>query len=523
MSFYSCILYRKRRLILLLGVILMVILQISVLGCSKQKIAVPNESDQQEDSTLDLSYPGVPISDIYEVTIVKNGIKEKSVVFISSCPVYKLGDLNMTENDQYPLAIFAGRTINWCKFSFSGTVLVEVKILNSSKVPLSGNVKVLPSRHGIAPTVEGNLVRFTLNSPGQLSVEIGENGYKNGLILFADPPETDIPSQTSGSYKILKNSSKNDITSVPASFSGLYFKAGVHNIGVYNIPSNIKNIYFENGSWVYGSLIMDGKSDVKIFGRGVLSSAKFNYRESHCIEAINQSNNITIEGIVVADPKYFAVRLIGQNNTVKWTKVIGGWVYNCDGIAAYAGSTVSNCFIWANDDAIKIYRDNITWSDCVVWQLNNGGVIQMAWGGSNATNIRVSRIDVLRAEWNKPGFNRALINCVGNRYKEPGKYGIQSDWIIEDIVTESPIPVIFNIAPDEFSPNHIHNITFRNWKVTMTMNKTFQNAIIGNDPARFIDGFVFDNFHFNGVKLTQSNWLEVTGLITSKFVQPEFK
>ncbi len=493
------------------------------MGCSKQKIADPKDPDQQEPPSVDLSYPGVPISDIYEVTIIKNGIKEKSAVFINSCPVYKLGEMNMIENDQYPLAIFAGRTINWSKFSFSGTVVVEVKVLNSSKVPLSSDIRVLPSRYGITSVREGNLVRFTLNTPGQYSVEIGENGYKNGMVIFADPPETDIPSQTSGSYKILKNSSKSDLSSLPASYTGLFFKAGVHNIGVYNIPSNIKNIYFENGSWVYGSLLMDGKSDVKIFGRGVLSSAKLNYRESHCIEAINQSNNITIEGIVVADPKYFAVRLIGQNNTVKWTKVIGGWVYNCDGIAAYAGSTVSNSFIWANDDAIKIYRDNITWSDCVIWQLNNGGVIQMAWGGSNATNVRISRIDVLRAEWNKPGFNRALINCVGNRYKETGKYGIQSDWIIEDIVTESPIPLIFNISPDEFSPNHIHNITFKNWKVTMTMNTSFQNSIIGNDPARFIDGFVFDNFLFNGVKLTQSNWLEVTGLNISKFAQPEFK
>ncbi len=93
----------------------------------------------------------------------------------------------------------------------------------------------------------------------------------------------------------------------------------------------------------------------------------------HSIEAIHQSNNIQIEGIVVADYKHFAVRLIGSGNDVSWTKVIGGWVYNCDGIAAYEGSTVSNCFIWANDDAIKVYRDNITWNDCVVWLLNNGG------------------------------------------------------------------------------------------------------------------------------------------------------
>ncbi len=492
-------------------------------NCSKNEISDPEDEDIPNETTDTTIYPGVPKSDIYEVTITTGNREEKLTVFKNACPEYNPGEMNMIENDQYPLAIFAGRSINWTNFSFSGSVTVEVKVINPNKVPFTGNIRILPSRHGITSVKEGNTVRFTVTQPGQFSVEIGENGYKNGLIIFADPAETDIPDQASNQYKVLNNASKNDIASVPASYSGVYFRAGVHDIGVYHVPSNIKNIYFEQGSWVYGALIMDGKPDVKIFGRGVLSSGKLNYRESHCIEAINQSNNIQIDGIVVADPKYFAVRLIGQNNTVKWTKVIGGWVYNCDAIAAYAGSTVSNCFIWANDDAIKVYRDNITWSDCVVWQLNNGGVIQMAWGGSNASNVKLSRIDVLRAEWNKPAFNRGLLNCVGNRYQEIGKYGIQKDWLIEDVVTENPIPVIFNITPDEFSPNHIHNLTLKNWDVKMTMNTDYQNRIVGNDPDEHFDGFVFNNVTFNGTKLTQLNWLEITELFTERLEMPEFK
>jgi len=226
---------------------------------------------------------------------------------------------------------------------------------------------------------------------------------------------------------------------------------------------------------------------------------------------------------VIADFKHFAVRLIGQDNTVKWTKVIGGWVYNCDGIAVFEGSNVSNCFIWANDDAIKVYRDNTNWSDCVVWQLNNGGVIQMGWTAPNSNNVTISRIDVLRAEWNKPGFNRALLNYVGNRYNEPGKAGYHSNWLIEDVVTETPIPVVFNITPDDFSSNPIHGLTLKNWNVKMTMNTEYQNMIIGNDPDEYFDGFVFDNVIFNETKLDESNWLDVTNLNVEKLVTPEFK
>lgn len=523
MNFYRFHIARNQTIFAIGRIVSLALVALIFLSCKEGENPILEEEDPAEEITDPINYPGVPLSDIYEVTITTGSGKEKLAIFKNSCPEYKLREMNMAENDQYPLGIFAGRSINWGSFSFSGTATVEVKVINQSKVPVSGDIRILPSRYEIASTKEGNTIRFSLTKPGQFSIEIGENGYKNGLILFADPAETDIPSQSSNQYRVLTNASKTDINSIPASYSGIYFKSGVHNIGVYRIPVNIKNIYFEKGAWVYGSLIMDGNPNVKIFGRGFLSSGKLNYRESHCIEAINQSDNIQIEGIVVADPRYFAVRLIGQNNTVKWTKVIGGWVYNCDGIAAYAGSSVSNCFIWANDDAIKVYRDNITWSDCVVWQLNNGGIIQMAWGGSNSTNVKLSRIDVLRAEWNKPGFNRALLNCVGNKYQEVGKTGLQKDWLIEGVVTENPIPVIFNMAPDPFSSNHIHNLTLKNWKVSMTMNTNYRNTIVGNDPSEYFDGFVLDNFVFNGTKLTPQNWLQITGLLTEKLKEPEFK
>ena len=523
MNFYRFHIARNQSIFATRKIVSLALVALLFLSCKKDENSILKGDDPAEETTDLITYPGVPLSDIYEVTITTGSGKEKLSVFKNTCPEYKLGEMNMAENDQYPLGIFAGRSINWGSFSFSGTATVEVKVINQSKVPVSGDIRILPSRYGIAPTKEGNTIRFSLTKPGQFSLEIGESGYKNGLILFADPAETDIPSQSSNQYRVLTNALKTDINSIPASYTGIYFKAGVHNIGVYRVPVSIKNIYFEKGAWVYGSLVMDGNPNVKIFGRGFLSSGKLNYRESHCIEAINQSDNIQIEGIVVADPRYFAVRLIGQNNTVKWTKVIGGWVYNCDGIAAYAGSSVSNCFIWANDDAIKVYRDNITWSDCVVWQLNNGGIIQMAWGGSNSINVKLSRIDVLRAEWNKPGFNRALLNCVGNKYQEVGKTGLQKDWLIEDVVTENPIPVIFNVAPDPFSSNHIHNLTLKNWKVSMTMNTNYRNTIVGNDPSEYFDGFVLDNFVFNGTKLTPQNWLQITGLLTEKLKEPEFK
>ncbi|MPN00011.1 hypothetical protein SDC9_147205 [bioreactor metagenome] len=217
----------------------------------------------------------------------------------------------------------------------------------------------------------------------------------------------------------------------------------------------------------------------------------------------------------MADYKFFAVRLMGSNNEISWVKVIGGWVYNCDGITAYSNSKVSHCFIWANDDAIKVYLSNIVWSDIVVWQLNNGGVIQMSWGRTQAHNCRISRVDVLRAEWVKAGFNAALLSCVGNRYQESDRYSIQNNWVIEDVVTENPVPIIFGINPDAFSANDVRNFTLKNWNVSMLDGTVFRNRILAGNPNTKIDGFIFDNFIFNNVLLTQDNWFDVLQIDTS--------
>lgn len=484
-------------------------------------VAVSDSLDLVKADTVD--YTGIPQSAIYEVTVIHGEKREKQLVFQNACPDFQPGYMNMMDKDKFPLEIFKNRSISWTNFSFSGIVTIEVKLLDQAKVPMTGPVKIIPSRYGIKPTVEGNVIRFVLTKPGQCSVEIGENGYKNGLMIFANPAETNIPDPDAENFAVLKHASQQDVNDIATRYSGIYFKKGVHDIGVYKIPAHIKSIYFEEGSWVYGSLKMDGRPNVKIYGRGVLSSAKLNYRESHCIEAINQSDNITLEGIVIADPKYFAVRLIGKNNKVDWLKIIGGWVYNCDGISAFEGSTVSNCFIWANDDNIKVYRNNIQFTDIVCWQLNNGGVIQLSWGNGNASNVDIRRVDILHAEWNRDESNRGVISCVGDKFAEGGMNGLQQNFLIEDLVTETPVSLVFRISPNAASPNMINGMVFKNWNVKMDMSIGYNNYLVGADADNKYKGIVFDNFIFNDTKLLSSNWINVGRFHVENIESPVFK
>ncbi len=510
---------------------LLAFMVVAATGCEREFEYPPTEIPEipQGNNVLNVysdpeGYPGVNKSGIYEVTLHQGMKQAIPVVFENVCPVYQAGYMDMLSKDKKPLDKFKGRSISWVNFSFSGSVVVTVKILDQGKVPVSTAARILPSRYGIIPEISGNTISFTITEPGQYSVEASNNSYKNGLMIFANPVETDTPTAGTEDYQVLNHATVEDLASVSA--PGLWFKTGVHDIGIYKVPVSIKNIYLEGGAWVYGTLIMDGNPDVKIFGRGVLSAGRVNYRASHTVEAINQSDNITLQGIVVEDSKRFSVRLIGNNNLVEWVKVIGGWVYNVDGISAFDGSNVSHCFIWANDDNIKVYRDDITFSDIVCWQLDNGAIIQMSWGGSvggsTAKNVRISRIDVLHAEWDQSRFNSGLLNCVGNRYQDPGRYAVQEDWIIEDVVTENPVSQIINIRPDDFTQNHIHGLTLKNWNVKMDMSIGFYNNILGTDPSVKFDGFVFDNFIFNGTKLTASNWITLGNFTIRNLDDPEF-
>lgn len=466
---------------------------------------------------------GVPRSEVYKVSIIQNGETSQSMVFQSTCPKWELGWMDMTATDKNPLELFAGRSISWTNFSFSGKVTVVVEILDTEKVPVDANVRIIPSRYNIVPSVEGNIIRFEMDKPGYCSVEVGANGYKNGLLIFADPIETDAPEADAEGYAVLENATAGDIAAVSSEFSGIYFKPGVHDIGVYNIPAHIKNIYMPAGAWVYGSLIMNNNPGVKIFGRGILSSSRMKYRETHCIEATNGSDNITVSGITVADVKYFAVRLIGGNNVVNRIKVLGGWTYNCDGIAAFAGSTVSNCFVWANDDNIKVYRDNIKVSDMVCWQLNNGGLIQLGWTAPTSSNCEIKRVDILHAEWNRDESNRGVISLVGNKYHTAGAYGYTKNWVVEDIVTETPVSVLFNFQPDPFTNYDIDGLLMKNWKLKYDRSYGFNNYMKGTSPEHKFKNIVFDNVTVDGVRLNADNYRTTTNMIVSNAEEPQFK
>src|SRR5690348_11766762 len=96
--------------------------------CSKNSVPRSLLSPPEVSASDTLSYPGVPQSTIYSVSITQGDNTKKLVVFQNTCPVYQTGYMNMSAKDEYPLALFAGRSISWANFSFSGSVTVKVTV-----------------------------------------------------------------------------------------------------------------------------------------------------------------------------------------------------------------------------------------------------------------------------------------------------------------------------------------------------------------------------------------------------------
>lgn len=459
----------------------------------------------------------LPVSTIYQVNIKQASKSVSSPVFVSNCNVYDEKMPGSMPKDNTPLTEYKGRSIHFANVTFSGSIEVEFTIKDSNKVP-EGNVRILPERFGIkAKKVGNNKYKFTIQKPGQYSVEVGKNGYKHGLLIFANPLETDIPLAKTSS-KVLKDATNKHLEALSSSTNSLVFKAGIHNIGVYKLPSNIKSIYLADGAWVYGAFVMNGadKSNVKIYGRGVLSGAKLNFRESHQIEALNGANNITVSGITITDFSFFAVRLLGKNNLVEWTKIVGGWIWNCDGIAAWEGSTIRNCFIWANDDNIKIYEDNIVIEDVVCWQLSNGAIFQLNWGNMKAKNCTIRNVDIVRAEWDNDRANNGILSC-----RTAG--GANSNFVFENIRTDNPVAFIFRLSPQGDKPHPIDNFVFKNWDIKMDMSKNKKNYLEGSIPESTIKGLVFENIKINNVLLTSDNYMSLGRFSVKNCETPVFK
>lgn len=412
-------------------------------------------------------YPGpdgINPSDQYSLAVEQGGN-------VYSSFVYKTTSKNPNDHNKTKLPHLYksedAATTSYSTFSFKGSIVVRVTKL-TGRVQ---SVRVKPSRFGIHPQLVGNTAIFTLDRPTKVSVEFNED-VTHSMLVFADPPEKDIPQQGDPGVKFLG--------------------PGVHNIGKINPISSNTTIYIAGGAFVQGMHQGKNLKNVTIRGRGVVSGEIFPY----CGKCMDENmfemegDNLNMEGITIVGTPHFAMRFRkGQNHSVRNVKNIA-WYASTDGIGSVGdNSLIEDCFIKVNDDHIKLYSKNLTVRNVIIWPYISGSPFQWGYGPAvDGSCTHVSNVDIINSGlgW-REGGNRAIF-CA-SRYR-----GSTSNYVFENIYIEGPVYRLIKL----YGGGRISNVTFKN--IVLTHPAQMENIVDGT-----YSDFTFDNLIIDGHAVTQAS------------------
>jgi hypothetical protein len=410
--------------------------------------------------------PGQAASDQYSVQVAQGRHVEPSFTYQVAA---RKTDTNLEDDT------------SWTSFTFAGPVTVAV----TKRAGTATGCLVRPTSAGIRTHFAGDTCTFTLTKAANVSVEFEPdttNPVLHPMLVFADPPETDVPS--------------------PHDRNVLYFGPGVHDIGKgIQLHSN-ETVYVAPGAWVEGAFIGTGVSNVVFRGRGVIDGLFLdtgdqdaNKNEPGLID-LADSHNVVVDGVTFVDGPRFNVRVLGSDVTVHNIKVISWW-YSTDCIWAGSDSLVEGNFCKVNDDSLKPMTGPSVIRDNVVWQLENGAPFMISWNiKDDQSDFHVYDNDVIHAEhyWLSP---QAIFRA---RHASPGHL---SRYLFENIRVEDASWRLFYVILENnkwYDPTlgygQISQLIFRN----ISSDETFTqpNVFAGIDPQHRVYDVTLENVEVNG-------------------------
>jgi len=213
-------------------------------------------------------------------------------------------------------------------FSFAGKVNVAVTPQRTFT-----RVDIRPKHRGVAFTVENRTIRFELDRPCQLSIEL-DGDIKRPLFLFANPPEKNVPT--------------------PSDKNVRYFGPGkIHEAGEIVLKSN-ETAYIAGGAVVRGRIRADGARNVRVAGRGILDGTHRDYKTQ--MIKLSDCTDVELNGIVILNSYGWTVVPVKSDNVKIANVKIVGWRDNDDGvdIVGCHNLTIVDSFLRTKDDCIAI-------------------------------------------------------------------------------------------------------------------------------------------------------------------------
>ena len=378
--------------------------------------------------------------------------------------------------------------------------------------------QIRPDRE-IESQQDGNVLRFVLNEPEKLSIEIDGNRYTN-LMLYANPIE-DYQEKLEGRDVIYLG------PGLHTDKNCIYITSN-HRI---NVPSDTV-LFIDGGAVVQAEIYFEDVKNAAVIGHGMLDFDQFNSPNgindvSPYLRGVYISNSeqITVDGIISKNACYYTIGGKKSNQiTIQNFKSISASLW-ADGIDCVSCSnvTISDCFIRSADDSLAIYnsRGSLTgnstdWeiSDTTFWS-DVAHPIHIGLHGSQKETIHeviedisFQNIDILEANCSDRTYWGAIaINCGDSNIVR----NINFNTIRIYDFTQSELIRITNGQMGTWNPIPgylVENIQFKN--IYYNGDTENRSTIEGDSANSMVKNIGFENVVINGEqKLDFESWIDV--------------
>ncbi len=395
-------------------------------------------------------------------------------------------------------AEFAG----FAHWGMSGPVSVEIISKRSFT-----NAVVRPGSREVRPAVSGRTITFALTKAGQVTVEL--DGPHHALHLFADPPETKVPSGDGAGLR--------------------YFGPGVHRPGKIQLKSG-ETLYVAGGAVVYTAVEARGASGVRILGRGIIDTSEYERDKGGGCIRLTDCSDVKVEGVILRDPDVWCLSAFGCRNVeIANVKLVGLWRYNADGIDICNSQDVviRNCFVRAFDDAIVLKGlnwggggfherpvQNVRVRDSVIW-CDWGRALEIGAETSapEITDVQFQNCDIIRTTHIAMDIqcgDRALVHDI--RYENirvetddacpaPSMQGSRDERYMaapQDQYVPNLLVIVISKNPysKDTERGNVRDVTYAD--VSVTGRRAPRSSFNGLDLQHTVQGITIENLRLNG-------------------------
>jgi hypothetical protein len=372
-------------------------------------------------------------------------------------------------------------------FDFRGSVEIEVTYLKGGTT----KARLRPDALGITPELLGDTLRFTLDEPRDVVVQINDEIFDCLHLITnqvdSSPPAADDP----------------DV---------IYFGPGVHSVtgGVLTVPSGT-TVYLAGGAVLNAQVSFKDVENARLTGHGMLNA---NPGGGIVCEG---SKNIWIDDVIVMNPNGY-VAILGESENVHIKKVRGfSSKGNGDGIDIFSctGVVIDGCFMRNSDDCIAIYAHrwdyygdtrDITVQNCTLWA-DVAHPINVGTHGNTddpevIENLVIKNIDVL--DHREPQM--LYQGCIA---LNPGDSNVIKNVHIEDVRIEDfrwgqviNMRIMYNTKYNTSVGGGIRDVYIKNLSYTGTHANP--SMFVGYDADHAITNVTFENLVINGQVVADS-------------------